>query len=194
MVLNIESLKDARITLTLIFINVFMFFTFNFVLNQNEILFLVQINRNIIYEYEIWRLFTSMFLHGDTLHLFSNMFGLLIFGATVENNQLITNVKYLIIYFVSGLLGNLFTLILLPINAISLGASGAIFGLIGVAFIIVATDSPPLLFFAIFYIAYFVVASFAPGINLWAHIFGLLGGIIFGYFFYTRKRKVRLVY
>lgn len=194
MVLDIESLKDARITLTLIFINVFMFFTFNFVLNQNEILYLVQINRNIIYEYEIWRLFTSMFLHGDNLHLFSNMFGLLIFGATVENNQRISNIKYLIIYFVSGLIGNLFTLILLPINAISLGASGAIFGLIGVAFIIVATDSPPLLFFAIFYIAYFVVASFAPGINLWAHIFGLLGGITFGYLFYIRNRKVRLVY
>ncbi len=194
MVLNIESLKDARITLTLIFINVFMFFIFNFALNQNEILFLVQINRNIIDEYEIWRLFTSMFLHGDTLHLFSNMFGLLIFGATIENNHHISNVKYLIIYFVSGLIGNLFTLILLPINAISLGASGAIFGLIGVAFIIVATDSPPLLFFAIFYIAYFVVASFAPGINLWAHIFGLLGGITFGYLFYIRNRKVRLVY
>ncbi len=194
MVLDIESLKDARITLTLIFINVFMFFTFNFVLNQNEILFLVQINRNVIHEYEIWRLFTSMFLHGDTLHLFSNMFGLLIFGATVENNQRITNVKYLIIYFVSGLIGNLFSLFLLPIDAISLGASGAIFGLIGVAFIIVATDSPPLLFFAIFYIAFFVIASIAPGINLWAHIFGLIGGITFGYFFYTRKRKVRLVY
>ena len=194
MVLDIESLKDARITLTLIFINVFMFFTFNFALNQNEILFLVQINRNIIYEYEIWRLFTSMFLHGDTLHLFSNMIALLIFGASIENNQRISNIKYLIIYFVSGLIGNLFTLILLPINAISLGASGAIFGLIGVAFIIVATDSPPLLFFAIFYIAYFVVASFAPGINLWAHIFGLLGGITFGYLFYIRNRKVRLVY
>lgn len=194
MVLDIESLKDARITLTLIFINVFMFFTFNFALNQNEILFLVQINRNIIYEYEIWRLFTSMFLHGDTLHLFSNMIALLIFGASIENNQRISNIKYLIIYFVSGLIGNLFSLFLLPIDAISLGASGAIFGLIGVAFIIVATDSPPLLFFAIFYIAYFVVASFAPGINLWAHIFGLLGGITFGYLFYIRNRKVRLVY
>jgi len=194
MVLDIESLKDARITLTLIFINIFMFFTFNFVLPLDNLLMLVQINRNIIYEYEIWRLFTSMFLHGDILHLGSNMLGLLIFGSTVENNQRITNVKYLIIYFVSGLIGNLFSLFLLPIDAISLGASGAIFGLIGVAFIIVATDSPPLLFFAIFYIAFFVIASIAPGINLWAHIFGLIGGIIFGYFFYTRKRKVRLVY
>lgn len=194
MVLDIESLKDAKITLTLIFVNVLMFVFFSVALPQENILLFVQINRNVITNHEFWRLFTSLFFHGDILHLFSNMLGLLIFGATVENNQTISNPKYLIIYFISGLIGNLFTLILLPLDAISLGASGAIFGLIGVAFIIVATDSPPLLFYAIFYIAYFVVASFAPGINLWAHIFGLLGGIIFGYFFYVRKRKVRLAY
>ena len=194
MVLNIESLKDARITLSLIFVNVLMFIVFSVALPQENVLIFVQINRNVILNYELWRLFTSLFFHGDYIHLFSNMLGLLIFGATVENNRNISKLKYLIIYFISGLIGNLFTLILLPLNTISLGASGAIFGLIGVAFIIVATDSPPLLFYAIFYIAYFVVASLGPGINLWAHIFGLLGGLIFGFFFYTRNRKVRLDY
>ena len=192
MVLDIESLRDAKITLSLIFVNVFMFFLFSVALPQESVMFFVQINRNIIYNYEIWRLFTSLFLHGDIMHLFSNMLAMLIFGATVENNPQISNIKYILIYFVSGLIGNIFSLILLPLNVISLGASGAIFGLIGAAFIIVATDSPPLLFYSLFYIAYFIFASFSPGINLWAHIFGLIGGLILGYLFYTRKRKIRV--
>lgn len=193
MVLDIESLKDARITLTLIFFNILSFFLINLAAPEEVILFLVQINRNIINEYEVWRLITAMFLHGDILHLFSNMFGLLLFGATIENNKDISKIQFLLIYFLSGLIGNLFSLFLLPLNTISLGASGAIFGLIGVVFTMIATDEPTLLFFALFYIVFFMVTSFLPGINFWAHIFGLLGGIFFGYLFYTRKRN-RLTY
>ena len=194
MVLDIESLKDARITLTLIFVNILSFFLINLAAPEEVILFFVQINRNIIKEYEVWRLFTAIFLHGDILHLFSNMFGLLLFGATVENNKSISKIQFSIIYFVSGLIGNMFSLILLPLDTISLGASGAIFGLMGVAFTMIATDEPTLLFFALFYIVFFIATSFMPGINFWAHIFGLLGGILFGYLFYTRKRKNRLTY
>lgn len=194
MVLDIESLKDARITLTLIFVNILSYFIFNLAAPVEVILFLVQINRNIIYEYEVWRLITSIFLHGDPIHLFSNMFALLLFGATVENNKSISKIQFLIIYFVSGLIGNLFSLFFLPLDTISLGASGAIFGLIGVAFTIIATDDRSLLFFALFYLVFFIATSFMPGINFWAHIFGLLGGILFGYLFYTRKRKIKLVY
>ncbi len=193
-VLNIESLKDARITLTLIFINVFIYFSFNLVVPLDNILIFFQINRNIIIDYEIWRLFTSMFFHIDPLHLFSNMIALLLFGASVENNHNISKIQYLIVYFVSGLIGNLFSLLLLPLDVVSLGASGAIFGLIGVAFIIIATDSPTLLIYALLYVAIFIISSIAPGINLWAHLFGLLGGILFGYLFYTRKRKIEINY
>ncbi|GAI86349.1 unnamed protein product [marine sediment metagenome] len=194
MVLDIESLKDARITLTLIFVNILSFFLINLAAPEEVILFFVQINRNIINEYEVYRLFTAIFLHGDILHLFSNMFGLLLFGATVENNKSISKIQFSIIYFVSGLIGNLFSLIFLPLDTISLGASGAIFGLIGVAFTMIATDEPTLLFFALFYIVFFIATSFMPGINFWAHIFGLLGGILFGYLFYIRKQKNRLTY
>lgn len=193
MVLDIESLKDARITLTLIFVNILSFFLIILAAPEEVILFLVQINRNIINEYEVWRLITAMFLHGDILHLFSNMFGLLLFGATIENNKDISKIQFLLIYFLSGLIGNLFSLFLLSPTSISLGASGAIFGLIGVVFTMIATDEPTLLFFAFFYIVFFIVTSFLPGINFWAHIFGLLAGIAFGYLFYTRKRN-RLTY
>lgn len=194
MILDIENIKEAKITLTLIFVNILSFILFNLALPQDYLLLFAQINSNIINGYEIWRLFTSIFLHADPFHMFSNMIALLLFGATVEINKSISNIKFLLIYFVSGLIGNVFSLLLLPLDTTSLGASGAIFGLIGVAFIMVATDYPPLLLFALFYIAFFIITSFTPGINYWAHIFGLLGGILFGYLFYTRKRKIRLDY
>ncbi|UCC21247.1 MAG: rhomboid family intramembrane serine protease [Promethearchaeota archaeon] len=194
MVLDIENLKEARITLILVFVNVMIFFLFNVAIPIEILLLFVQINRNIFENYEIWRLFTAMFFHGDPIHLISNMLALLLFGATIETNKNITHLQYLIIYFSSGLIGNLFSLILLPIDSISLGASGAVFGLIGVAFIMVVTDYQPLLFLALFYIAYFILTSFTPGINYWAHLFGLLGGLLFGYLFYRRKRKISSVY
>ncbi len=187
-VLDADSIKQSRITLSLIIINIFCFITFNIILPIQYILTLVQINSNII-NGEYWRLFTSMFLHADIMHILSNMIALLLFGAAVENNY--SKLEYLIIYFISGLIGNLFSLLLLPLNTISLGASGAIFGLIGAAFILYTVEGEKtLIFLGLFYLAYFIVSSFAPGINLWAHLFGLLGGICFGYIF-SRKMKSR---
>ncbi|MFW9828582.1 MAG: rhomboid family intramembrane serine protease [Candidatus Thorarchaeota archaeon] len=189
MVLDVDNLKDAKITLFLIFTNIFVYFFITIAI-PNSLYYIVQINRLVLEDYEYWRLITSIFIHGDLIHLFSNMFGLFLFGVTVETNKLISKLQYLIIYFISGIIGNIFTLFLLPINTISLGASGAIFGLLGVAFIMIATDYQPLIFFALFYIIFFIATSFAPGINYWAHLFGLLGGLFFGYIFYWRKRDL----
>jgi len=187
-VLDADSIKQSRITLSLIIINIFCFITFNIILPIEYILTLVQINSNII-NGEYWRLFTSMFLHADIMHILSNMIALLLFGAAVENNY--SKLEYLLIYFISGLIGNLFSLLLLPLNTISLGASGAIFGLIGAAFILYTIEGErTLILLGLFYLAYFIISSFAPGINLWAHLFGLLGGICFGYIF-SRKMKSR---
>ena len=69
-------------------------------LSTYALLLFVQNNRSIIENLEVWRLFTSIFLHADPMHIFSNMIALLLFGATVENNNYITKLQYLIIYFV----------------------------------------------------------------------------------------------
>jgi len=187
-VLDSESIKKARITQTLIIINSISFLVFNLLLPIEFILQLVQINDKIMYNGEYYRLLTSMFLHADIMHIFSNMLALLLFGTAVENNY--SKFEYIIIYFISGLIGNLFSLILLPPNVISLGASGAIFGLIGAAFILFTVDGDrTLIFLGLFYLFFFIISSLAPGINLWAHLFGLIGGILFGYIF-IRKKKV----
>ena len=187
LVLDMNNIRDAKITISLIFINILCYFIFNLVLSESIIL----INRDIVENLEIWRLFTSMFLHADIFHLFSNMIALFLFGVSIENSRRYKKIHYLIIYVFSGLIGNLFSLFLLPPDVISLGASGAIFGLIGATFIMIYTEDKSLLFIGFIYLFYFIISSFAPGINLWAHLFGLLGGISFGYIFKTKQIRER---
>jgi len=185
-ILDASNFKEARITIFLISINtlLYVFFTFAF---EDVFYLLVQFNSKIINELEIWRLFTSMFLHGDALHLFSNMVSLLIFGAYVEHNY--SKYQFLIIYFISGLIGSFFSMLLLHLDTISLGASGAIFGLIGAAFsLLIIQRDPPLIFLGLIYVFYFVFSSFSPGVNYFAHIFGLLGGLIIGYLLKRNKK------
>lgn len=183
-VLDSNSFKKARFTFTLILLNIVFFFIVYF---NIEIFYLfVQINDRILNNSEYWRLLSAIFVHGNPLHLFSNMFGLLLFGTFVESS--LPKYKYLIIYISSGLIGNLFSLFLLPSNIISLGASGAIFGLIGTSFIMVAMqEDKSLLLMGTLYVILFLFSSFSPGINIYAHFFGLIGGILFGYLFYKKR-------
>ncbi len=188
-VLETSNFKEARITIFLISINALLYFFFSLAF---EDLFyqLVQINSKIFVELEVWRRFTSMFLHGDVMHLFSNMIALLLFGTYVELN--FSKFEFLLIYFISGLIGNMFSLYLLPFNVISLGASGAIFGLIGatLSLVIVERDTP-LIMLGLFYVFYFVFSSFSPGINYFAHIFGLLAGFLTGYVLKRKKKSFK---
>ncbi|MHA1763928.1 MAG: rhomboid family intramembrane serine protease [Promethearchaeota archaeon] len=184
-VLDEESLKNSRLTQLLLILNISCFIYFS-VVDVQYLLFFAQINNKVIQECQIWRIFTAMFLHTDIFHLFSNMLALFFFGIVIENN--FSKLEYLSIYLISGVTGNLFSLVLLPPFTISLGASGAIFGLIGASFILTIYQDRTLIFLAFLYIIYFLIMSLAPGINLWAHLFGLLGGVSLGYIFYKRKK------
>ena len=129
---------------------------------------------------EYYRLITCMFLHIGIVHLLCNMYSLYIVGNSVEN--LFGKVKYLIIYFISGICGSILSLAFCH-NTISAGASGAIFGLLGA-----------LLYFGYYYRAYLgstiknsviqvilinlIIGFMVPGISNAAHIGGLVGGIL----------------
>ena len=190
-VLDASNIKKARITIFLITFNTLLYLFFSFGNLEDLFYLLVQINSKVVYDLELWRLITSMFLHGDALHLFSNMVSLLIFGSYIELS--FSKVKFVLIYFVSGFLGSLFTVFLLPLNTISLGASGAVFGLIGAALsILIVERNNPLIILGLIYVFYFVFSSFSPGINYFAHIFGLLGGFVTGYFLRRNKRNEQM--
>ena len=76
--------------------------------------------------FQVWRFVTAIFLHGDTVHLLYNLFALLLFGSILE--RLIGEKKFLLVFFATGILANLISVSFYPS---SLGASGAIFGVIG---------------------------------------------------------------
>ena len=186
MILDSESFKRAKITIYLSIINIALYLVFFFNQNTDIFLLLVQINYKIVERLELWRLFTCMFLHGDAIHLISNIIGLVLFGTFIEN--IVSKTAYLIIYFLSGVLGNIMTLLLLPPYIISLGASGAIYGLIGASVIyIIFERNMTQLIITFVYLLYFILTSFSPEINYAAHIFGLISGSGLGYFFIRKS-------
>src|SRR5882724_2513055 len=127
-------------------------------------------------DHEYWRLVTSMFVHYGPWHLLSNMLALIVVGAGLE--RVFSRWRYLAVYLVSGLGGSTAVYLFDAPLSLSVGASGAIFGLFG-AYLVVARkarlDFRPMLVV----IGINLVATFAiPGISKLAHIGGLLTGLI----------------
>ena len=182
-----ENIKNARLSQLLIGINVGIFIIINLFLKEQHIDLFWQDNEKVL-SGEYWRLLTSVFLHADMKHLFYNMVGLLLFGATLE--QFLSKSYTLIIFLISGLIGSIFSLILNPVNTISLGASGAVFGLMGFSFIVLSRQDKRIFLYGLFYLFFAINNSFAPGIGTWAHIFGLIAGIIFGFIYIKNKSKI----
>jgi rhomboid protease GluP len=135
---------------------------------------------------EYWRLFTSIFVHADLAHIVGNMLFLLIFGLRSE--EMFSLPEYLSIYFLGGLTGNLLSLLLLPLVTISVGASGAIFSLFGAAIIYARRSFRQSIIGALIYAFFLLFLSSAPGVNNFAHIGGLVAGLIIGYVLATRRK------
>lgn len=149
-----------------------------------------QSNERVLENGWYWQLFTAMFVHIDPLHIFMNMLFLLIFGLRAE--KLFSTVEYCLIYFASGLTGNVLTL-LWP-EMVSAGASGALFGLFGASVIYIRKAVGRSIVEALFYSLFlFMMTSFSPGINVLAHFGGLATGLIIGYVL-ARKREYEVVY
>ncbi|MGA2664296.1 MAG: rhomboid family intramembrane serine protease [Nitrososphaerales archaeon] len=132
-----------------------------------------------------WQPLTAIFVHFDLLHILFNMFALVYFGTVVEGGY--SRRQYLAIYFGAGLAGNVASLILVPPDDPTGGASGAIFGLIG-AYVSTEKWGPGLLV-AVVYAALIFVDSSGPGVNVFAHLFGVLTGFVLGLLFVARGRR-----
>jgi rhomboid protease GluP len=130
---------------------------------------LLELGANRRYEVmngEYWRLFSSMFLHGGLMHIFMNLFGI---GATCSLIEpILGRYKTLIAYLISGIGASLMS-IYWHENTVSVGASGAIFGMMGVmiALLVTKKDND-------FKSIYYVILGLYGGVSL---LFGLLGGI-----------------
>jgi membrane associated rhomboid family serine protease len=138
-----------------------------------------------------WRLFTSMFLHYGPIHLAFNMLALWWFGSAVE--QVLGRGRYLLLYVVSGLAGSAGALLMDP-NALTVGASGAIFGILGAAFVLERQRTYVFGGGALSIIVLNIVFTFAvPGISIGGHLGGLIGGAV-GMFALSRFGREHAVY
>jgi membrane associated rhomboid family serine protease len=125
---------------------------------------------------EWWRLLTAAFLHGSIIHLGMNMFVLWFVGAPVE--QAIGRGRFLALYIVSGLAGSAGALLFDP-HAITVGASGAIFGILGAALVLEWQRNLVLGGQALGLIVINLVLTFAiPNISIGGHLGGLAGGAL----------------
>ena len=131
----------------------------------------------LVAEGEWYRLVTSGFLHGGLLHIGFNMFLLYMLGRLLE--PALGTPRFLILYFASLLAGSLGALIVEP-DALTIGASGAVFGLAGATFVIARGRGMEALAGQIgFLILFNLFFSFvAPNISVGGHIGGLIGGVI----------------
>ncbi len=143
-----------------------------------------KINRAIVYG-EWWRLLTAIFLHADLLHLGFNTYALLVFGSQVE--QVYGPWRFLLSYLTAGVAGSALSFLLNPHP--SVGASGAIFGLIGMEGAYLyryrhhMLSGRAALGNILFIVAYNLIYGLAnPQVDNWGHIGGLLAGLALGWF------------
>jgi len=135
--------------------------------------------------YQFWRLITAMFLHAGILHLALNMYALYLFGYLIENA--FGTARFIAIYFVAGFLASVTSFAFGPIGEVGVGASGAIFGLLGawVAYNYRRRASPlaaAQLQWALILIALNTVLAVSfRGIDWRAHVGGLAAGIVAGW-------------
>lgn len=177
---KIFSTKKPVVTYTLIILCIIMFAISGFGYNT---LSLVNYGANygpLVKQGEIYRLVTCMFLHAGIIHLVLNMYSLFIVGPRLED--FFGKWKYLLIYFISGISASLLS-IGLNGDVISVGASGAIFGLFGALIYfghtyrgyigsIIKSQIVPIVIYNL------IMGFLIPGIDMWGHIGGLIGGVI----------------
>jgi rhomboid protease GluP len=137
-----------------------------------------------------WQLFTAMFVHINIVHIAGNMIFLLIFGLRAE--EMFKSHEYLLIYLLSGLTGNILTLLIGP-YVLSAGASGAIFGLFGAVTIYARRILGQPVLGALMFAFMLLVLSAGIEVNILAHLGGLIVGLLFGYILAV-TRKFKAVY
>ncbi len=211
MVLGGWILQRIRVTYVILIINVVITISMMIVglgYFRNEAYLLLKFGAQygpLVASGEWYRTVTAIFVHGGILHLLFNSYALFYFGSVVE--AIYGPEKFIVSYLLTGLVGNIATH-LLYYRSVSVGASGAIFGLVGMLFILGfkrearfyagAVTGYALLPMIIFNIVY----GFLPGsnINNAAHLGGFFSGVLLGYLIkpipsiYSRTRSAFLAW
>ena len=138
-----------------------------------------------VFQGAYYQLFTAMFVHASIVHLAGNMLFLLIFGLRGE--EMFSLPEYLTIYIAGGLIGNLLSLVF-GSYFVSVGASGAIFSMFGACVIYGRQGFRQSILGAIVYAFFLFFISTGEGVNILAHLGGLLFGLLLGYLFSVSRK------
>lgn len=137
---------------------------------------------------QYWRLVTATFLHANILHVSLNMLNLLLFGLFSE--RIFGHTRFVLIYLLTGICGNLASFVFAP-TEISIGASGAIFGLVGAYCIFILVHRLAFRHQGITALGWLILVVginlglgfVTPNVDNYAHIGGLLSGCLLGWCF-----------
>lgn len=190
--------KKAVCTIAVIVINISVFLILSFQGMTEDGIFMFQHGAmyvpSVMKDGEYYRLFTSMFLHFGFEHLMNNMFMLGVIGWNLELE--IGRWRYLTIYLLSGLMGNILSAwidIQTGEYAISAGASGAVFGVVGALLYVALRNRGRIGRISGRGLAFMVLCSLylgftSTGVDNAAHIGGVIGGILLAALLYRRRK------
>ena len=196
-----EKKKLAFVNIAIVIINILVFVVLDIIGDTENATFMVAHGAVfpplVVIEGEYYRLFTAMFLHFGINHLFSNMLVLFFLGDNLE--RAIGHVKYLVIYLLSGLCGGVFSMYMMYKNndmAVSAGASGAIFGMVGALLYIVVINKGRLEDITLRRLGFMVILSLylgytSTGVDNMAHLGGLVSGFVLAVILYRKNNHYR---
>ena len=178
---KIFSPKKPVVTYALIVLNIMVYLYMLLYDGDGSLSYNLANNYMSLRSGKYYTLITSMFLHADIIHIAFNMYALYILGPQVEKYY--GRFKFALIYFLSGILGNIFSCVFMDSNVFSIGASGAIFGLLGsIAYFtyyyratlqgLLRSQVVPIILLNL------VIGLVIPGIDVSAHLGGLIGGVL----------------
>ena len=194
-----EEFRKEPATIILVVLNVLVFLAVEFTgFSQDTVHMLdwgAAYTPCIVEEGETYRIFTSMFLHFGIEHLINNMLVLFVLGSRLE--RVIGSLRFAVIYFLGGIAGNVVSLLYdlkQGETAVSAGASGAVFAVMGGMILVVLCNKGRLedlsmrqiLILAVFSLYFGFTSS---GVDNAAHLGGFLAGFILAVIVYHPRRK-----
>ena len=196
---TLEEIRKEPVTVALILINVLVFIAVELTGTSQNAWHVLDYGAAytpyIVQNGEVYRLFTSMFLHFGIEHLVNNMLVLFVLGSRLE--QVIGKLRFLFIYLAGGMAGNIFSLILELRNQdflVSAGASGAVFAVMGAMIYVVIRNKGwlgdlsmrQILVMAAFSLYFGFTSS---GVDNAAHIGGMIAGFVLAVLIWHPRKK-----
>jgi membrane associated rhomboid family serine protease len=170
-----------------------LLFLLSFIPPVYQVIYSFGVGSNILVKQgELWRLLTPVFLHGNFGHFLFNTFALVLLAPALE--RMLGSWKFLSFYLLTGIAGNVGTLLAAGTHFVHLGASGAIYGLLGLYLYLTfyrqdLIDPQSGQFIKVMLAVGVIYSVIMPNINFYAHLFGFLAGLGGGLLVFPRSNR-----